>query len=59
MKSNLEGTDRPGKGFFNLARELGRDIFDKEALWIEELNRVYKDWEFHPKQLRLIKRKPR
>ena len=32
---------RPGRGFFTLAKELGRDISDSEKCWSGELNRVY------------------
>jgi len=35
---------RPGDGFFELARKLGRDTTDRERFWIEELNRVYAYW---------------
>ena len=31
---------RPGDGFFELARSLGRDTRDREKLWITEFNRV-------------------
>jgi hypothetical protein len=37
----LKDDARPGKGFFTLASELGRDISDKEKCWIGELDRVY------------------
>jgi len=33
--------DRPGKGFFTLAKELKRDISDPEKCWSDELKRVY------------------
>jgi len=31
---------RPGDGFFELARSLGRDVRDREKVWITEFNRV-------------------
>jgi hypothetical protein len=35
----------PGRGFFDLARELGRyDGSDPQAFWTAELNRVYDEW---------------
>ena len=33
--------ERPGKGFFSLAKDLGRDISDPEKCWSEEVIRVY------------------
>ena len=36
--------NRPGKGFFELARVLGRDISDEEKFWINEVNRVHSSW---------------
>ncbi len=33
---------RPGTGFFNLAKVLGRDISDLDKFWTEELSRVYR-----------------
>ena len=33
--------ERPGNGFFTLAKELGRDISDRERCWIAEVDRVY------------------
>ena len=38
------GDKQPGKGFFELANELGRDISDIDTCWIDELKRVYADW---------------
>jgi len=37
----LKDDERPGKGFFTLAKELGRDVLDPDKCWIAELNRVY------------------
>jgi len=34
----------PGKGFFTLARTLGRNVFSDDEFWIEELKRVYDYW---------------
>lgn len=39
-----DGDRRPGRGFFRLAGELGRDASDKEAFWVEELTAVYSIW---------------
>jgi hypothetical protein len=33
--------ERPGHGFFTLAKELGRDISDLDKCWLTELERVY------------------
>ena len=38
------GDQQPGPGFFELAAELGRDVSDPVACWIEELNAVYDEW---------------
>ncbi len=35
---------RPGKGFFELARELDREFNDPETFWIEEVKRVFAFW---------------
>jgi hypothetical protein len=38
---------RPGPGFFNLARELGYDLPDREAedaFWIKQSKKVYDQW---------------
>lgn len=34
---------RPGKGFFALAAELGRDISDPDKCWSQEVERVFRD----------------
>jgi hypothetical protein len=31
---------KPGKGFFTLAKQLGRNTKDHDALWIQEVNRL-------------------
>ncbi len=36
----LKDSLQPGGGFFKLAKELGHDVRDKTAFFIEELNRV-------------------
>jgi hypothetical protein len=33
---------RPGRGFFVLAKELGRDVSNPEACWVSELDLVYR-----------------
>lgn len=35
---------KPGEGFFELARELGRDTSDYDRLWIEEVTGVQSFW---------------
>lgn len=39
-----DGDKRPGKGFFELAKELGYDTSDRESLWIEQLRKVHDCW---------------
>jgi hypothetical protein len=34
----------PGKGFFELAKILGRDVSDKEKFWVNEVKKVYSSW---------------
>lgn len=38
------GDMQPGPGFFELARQLGRDTSDIPKCWIEELKKVYAYW---------------
>jgi hypothetical protein len=38
------GDKKPGPGFFELAKHLGRDTNDTDTCWIEELNIVYAIW---------------
>ena len=38
------GDMQPGPGFFELARELGRNVSDILKCWVEELNKVYTYW---------------
>jgi hypothetical protein len=33
----------PGDGFFELAEELGREVDDREAFWIEEIARLKRE----------------
>jgi hypothetical protein len=42
------GDLEPGKGFYELAHSLGRDISDREKCWAEELQRVYEVWSDRP-----------
>jgi hypothetical protein len=37
--------ERPGNGFFTLAKELRRDISDREKCWVAELECVYRAFE--------------
>lgn len=41
------GDMEPGPGFFDLARNLGRDTSDLTKCWIEELKRVHAYWRDH------------
>jgi hypothetical protein len=41
------GDMEPGPGFFDLARDLGRDTSDVTKCWIEELKRVHAYWRDH------------
>jgi hypothetical protein len=34
-------TGLPGKGYFRFAASLGRDVFDEEAYWRSEVERIY------------------
>jgi hypothetical protein len=38
------GDMKPGPGFLKLAEELGRDVRDVDACWVNELSRVYAAW---------------
>lgn len=38
------GDFRPGPGFFDLARDLKRDLRERDKFWSEELQRVYDAW---------------
>jgi len=35
----------PGQGFFDVARELGRDVTDRVRLWTEEIKFVFSKWQ--------------
>lgn len=37
--------ERPGKGFFTLARSLGLPVLDQDVFWASELNTVFKHWK--------------
>lgn len=39
-----DGDMQPGPGFFELARELGRDTTDVDRCWIDELHTVHRVW---------------
>jgi len=36
---------RPGVGFFTLAAELGRDVSDPDKCWLQEMERVFRDFQ--------------
>lgn len=38
------GDMAPGTGFFELAKQLGRDTSDKTTCWVEEIKKVYAGW---------------
>ena len=38
------GDHMPGKGFFNLARELGHKFGDDEDFWVQEREKVFAAW---------------
>ena len=38
------GDRQPCPGFFRMARSQGRDVSDRDACWINELNAVYDRW---------------
>ncbi len=40
-----DGDMKPGPGFFELARKLGRKTTDIEKFWIDELNKVFAVWQ--------------
>jgi hypothetical protein len=37
-----EGDGLPGKGFFTLAKELGRDVSDRVKCWSDEMKRIHR-----------------
>ncbi len=41
---HAKGDTLPGAGFFKLARKLGRDVSDKRAFCMQELERVFRCW---------------
>ena len=38
------GDQKPGPGFYEMARRLGNAILDEEAFWVSELKRVHSSW---------------
>ena len=42
------GEQKPGGGFFTLAEKLGRDITDRDKVWIEEVIKVRAAWSTVP-----------
>jgi hypothetical protein len=38
------GDMQPGRGFFELATQLGRDTSDVVVCWVNELKKVYAHW---------------
>lgn len=42
------GDQKPGPGFFELAKKLGRDTSDVLKCWIQELRQVHDYWRSHP-----------
>ena len=38
------GDLEPGRGFYKLARSLGRDTSDLQKCWVDELHRVHREW---------------
>lgn len=44
------GDMQPGPGFFELAKELGRDTSDVLRCWIEEFNKVHGYWSEEAKR---------
>ncbi len=38
------GDMKPGPGFFELAKQLGRKVSDKDKFWIDELSKVHGWW---------------
>ena len=39
-----DGDKQPGPGFFELAKQLGRDTSDSVICWVNELNTVHEYW---------------
>jgi hypothetical protein len=42
-----KGANRPGAGFFNLEKELGRYVADDETTWMNEINWLFDYWPSH------------
>jgi hypothetical protein len=45
------GDREPGSGFFELAKELGRDTSDRLRLWTDEFKKVHAAWSRAPGQI--------
>ncbi len=41
------GDYKPGPGFFELAKERGRNVKDIDKTWVEEMTRVIDHWSKH------------
>ena len=41
------GDREPGQGFFEYAEVLGKDISDRLAFWVVEMNKVHDYWSTH------------
>jgi hypothetical protein len=38
------GDQRPGRGFYSCAEQLGLDVTDQERLWVDQFNKVLASW---------------
>jgi hypothetical protein len=41
------GDMQPGKGFYHLAKSIGRDVTDELKCWVDEFNYVHSYWRDH------------
>ena len=41
------GEMKPGPGFFELAKSLGKDVTDIDGCWIQEIKKAYDYWSKH------------
>ena len=39
-----QGDMEPGRGFYELAKSLGRDVSNETECWVKELHRVHAQW---------------
>lgn len=39
------GDQRPGAGFFQLAKRLGYEVSDPEKFWLGQVNQVFTSWQ--------------